>query len=65
MKTIIDENLGPHSPVMLVNVKVFHRGLLLFCDQCQGYVEVLAAPDHLKKYPDHKMRMQKFHPGVS
>ena len=34
----------------------------MFCNQCQGYVRVLAAPDHLKAYPEHTMRLRWYPP---
>ena len=35
----------------------------MFCNQCQGYVNVLAAPDHLKTHPEHTMRL-RWYPSV-
>ena len=34
----------------------------MFCNQCQGYVNVLAAPDHLKTHPEHTMRLRWYPP---
>jgi len=34
----------------------------MFCTQCQGYVRVLAAPDHLKVHPEHTMQLRWYPP---
>ena len=34
----------------------------MFCNQCQGYVRVLAAPDHLKVHPEHTMQLRWYPP---
>ncbi|KKM90361.1 hypothetical protein LCGC14_1239270 [marine sediment metagenome] len=30
----------------------------MFCNQCQGYVRVLVAPDHLEAHPEHTMQLR-------
>lgn len=34
----------------------------LFCNQCQGYVRVLAGPEHLKAHPEHTMCLRWYPP---
>ncbi len=47
---------------MLTKARRDNRRAELFCDQCQGYVRVLAGPDHLKRHPDHTMRLRWYPP---